>query len=190
MALVCTHGRHDLCCALRGRPVAAALADLPGWDVWECSHLGGDRFAPNILLLPDGDLFGGLDPQSAVRTVTTYADGRVCLEHHRGRMGTPAIDQALMHHAARSLGEDGRGAVRVERLRRVDEHHWAATVVRTRADHACVAQHHDAGQPAGAVERYQVSVVSTWSEPARLTCQGIRPARVLIYRLDELRAVP
>src|SRR4051794_129563 len=44
--LVCTHGAHDVCCAVRGRPLARALplAGAPV-DVWETSHLGGDRFA-------------------------------------------------------------------------------------------------------------------------------------------------
>ncbi|MCY7304461.1 MAG: sucrase ferredoxin, partial [Thermoleophilia bacterium] len=45
--LVCTHGRHDACCAKRGRPVAATLSERRPESVWECSHIGGDRFAPN-----------------------------------------------------------------------------------------------------------------------------------------------
>ena len=46
--LVCTHGGHDACCALRGRPLARALPAPGPADVWECSHLGGDRFAANV----------------------------------------------------------------------------------------------------------------------------------------------
>ena len=45
MLLVCTHGVHDTCCAVRGRPVAAALARRWPEATWECSHVGGDRFA-------------------------------------------------------------------------------------------------------------------------------------------------
>jgi hypothetical protein len=33
VALVCTNGKRDRCCAVRGRPVAAAIADATGWDV-------------------------------------------------------------------------------------------------------------------------------------------------------------
>ena len=65
--LVCTHGVHDTCCALRGRPVAAALAARWPGQVWECSHVGGDRFAPNVVVLPDGFYYGNLDPETAVR---------------------------------------------------------------------------------------------------------------------------
>ena len=50
--LVCTHGRHDACCALRGRAVAARLAAHRPGQVWECSHIGGDRFAPERARAP------------------------------------------------------------------------------------------------------------------------------------------
>ncbi len=52
--LVCAHSKHDTCCALRGRPVAAALAQERPGRVWECSHVGGERFAANVLVLPGG----------------------------------------------------------------------------------------------------------------------------------------
>ena len=49
LLLVCTHGRHDACCAERGRPFAAALAQVAPEETWEVSHIGGDRFAANVL---------------------------------------------------------------------------------------------------------------------------------------------
>ncbi|MEP6629313.1 MAG: sucrase ferredoxin, partial [Lapillicoccus sp.] len=39
--LVCTNGRHDVCCAVRGRPVALAGQETHPGRVWECSHTGG-----------------------------------------------------------------------------------------------------------------------------------------------------
>ncbi|MGA8978634.1 MAG: sucrase ferredoxin, partial [Pedococcus sp.] len=51
LLLVCAHGRHDVCCAIRGRPVVEALSARWADRTWECSHIGGDRFAPNVLLL-------------------------------------------------------------------------------------------------------------------------------------------
>ena len=55
---VCAHGTHDMCCAIEGRPVAAALdRECPGRS-WECSHVGGDRFAANVLVLPTGQQYG------------------------------------------------------------------------------------------------------------------------------------
>ena len=74
---VCTHGRHDACCAERGRPLAAALAASRHADaVWECSHIGGDRFAGNLLVLPRGLYYGRVDPDSALEVADAVADGR------------------------------------------------------------------------------------------------------------------
>ena len=64
---VCTHGRHDTCCAERGRPVAAALAAAHPELTWEVSHIGGDRFAANALVLPHGLYYGRLDADSVGR---------------------------------------------------------------------------------------------------------------------------
>jgi hypothetical protein len=70
LLLVCTNGRRDVCCALRGRPIAAALAARHGEAVWECTHIGGHRFAPTALLLPTGYAYGRLDAGSAAGLLT------------------------------------------------------------------------------------------------------------------------
>jgi hypothetical protein len=59
LLLVCTNARRDTCCALLGRPVAVELARRHPGRVWESSHLGGHRFAPSVLSLPDGFVYGG-----------------------------------------------------------------------------------------------------------------------------------
>lgn len=81
---VCAHGVHDACCAIRGRPVAAALAQRWPDQVYECSHLGGDRFAPNVAILPDGFYYGNLDPNNAVETVGRHLAGEVPARFLRG----------------------------------------------------------------------------------------------------------
>ncbi|MFN8170215.1 MAG: sucrase ferredoxin, partial [Candidatus Nanopelagicales bacterium] len=67
--LVCTHGRHDTCCALEGRPLARELALRSPDNVWECSHLGGDRFAANLLVLPTGLVYGRATPADVAELV-------------------------------------------------------------------------------------------------------------------------
>jgi hypothetical protein len=121
VALVCTHGSRDVCCAVRGRPVAAALAARPGLDVWESTHLGGCRFAGNVLLLPAGDMIGGLDAGNAAEVVDTWRAGRLDRRHHRGRVGRPVLVQVAEALAAEALGEDRRGAVTVHSLTRAGE---------------------------------------------------------------------
>ena len=87
--LVCAHSKHDTCCALRGRPVAAALAELRPGRVWECSHLGGDRFAANVLVLPVGLLYGRVLPFAAPEFVAAAEAGEVVGALLRGRVGLP-----------------------------------------------------------------------------------------------------
>ena len=60
--LVCTHGRRDVCCAERGRPLARALAGAFPDRTWESSHVGGDRFAGNLVAFPHGLYFGRVEP--------------------------------------------------------------------------------------------------------------------------------
>jgi hypothetical protein len=91
---VCTHGRHDRCCADNGRPVARMLRRA-GVDVWECSHVGGDRFAANVVSFPHGLFHGRVTPASAIPLVHAYAEGRIHPAGFRGRSAySPAAQQA------------------------------------------------------------------------------------------------
>ena len=45
---VCTNGQRDVCCARFGLPVYAGLRAQVGQRVWQVTHLGGHRFAPNV----------------------------------------------------------------------------------------------------------------------------------------------
>lgn len=115
---VCTHGRHDVCCAERGRPVAEAVARAHPDEAWEVSHIGGDRFAANMLVLPHGLYYGGLDPASAVAVSGTHLSGHLDLDHLRGRSGLPMPVQAAEVELRRRLGETRQDAVRFVRLER------------------------------------------------------------------------
>lgn len=94
--LVCTHGRHDVCCAVRGRPVALALADRWPDHTWECTHIGGDRFAANVLVVPDGTVYGGLDEDVAVGVIERHLRGQVDTDHLRGFSAHPPAVQAAL----------------------------------------------------------------------------------------------
>jgi hypothetical protein len=85
MFLVCTHGTKDMCCALLGRPLAASLgATYPG-RAWEVSHVGGDRWAGNLLVVPDGFLHGQLDAAEAAQVANAALGGQVEPDRLRGR---------------------------------------------------------------------------------------------------------
>lgn len=108
---VCAHGTRDMCCAIEGRPVATALArHCPGRS-WECSHVGGDRFAANVLVLPTGQLYGRVTDPAALAAATEA--GQVLPDQLRGQVGLPPAAQAAVVHAQRELGVTAAGAVRV-----------------------------------------------------------------------------
>jgi len=73
--LVCTNGARDPCCAIRGAAVADALAVARPGAAYESSHLGGHRFAANLLVLPDGLCFGRLDVRSALAVLEELETG-------------------------------------------------------------------------------------------------------------------
>jgi hypothetical protein len=84
--LVCTHGKHDPCCARYGRPLYEALRDElePEW-AWQSSHIGGDRFAGNLVCLPDGLYYGRVDRDEAGSVLDAHFERRIVLDHYRGR---------------------------------------------------------------------------------------------------------
>lgn len=112
--LTCTHGRHDRCCAERGRPVAAALARSHPAESWEVSHIGGDRFAGNVLVLPDGLYYGRLDPVDAGALATLHRAGHLDLAHLRGRCGYGFAVQAAEWFLRSQLQVTGLRTVRLE----------------------------------------------------------------------------
>ena len=76
LLVVCTHGKRDRCCALHGRPLYDALRRSEhGEAVWQSTHVGGDRFAGNLVALPDGLYFGRVGPRDAAALVDEL-DGR------------------------------------------------------------------------------------------------------------------
>ena len=107
LLLVCAHGRHDTCCAVRGRPVAARLAERWPVGTWECSHVGGDRFAANLLVLPGGACYGNLDPGNVVEVVQAHLEDRVSVEHLRGISTQPPVGQAAVAAVLRRFGPAG-----------------------------------------------------------------------------------
>jgi hypothetical protein len=166
--LVCTHARHDQCCAVRGRPVAQALADKYPDQTWESSHLGGDRFAATMVLLPHGLAYGRVPPEDAGLIVDQYLQGNVVETYFRGRTSISHVIQAAQSFARRATGDD-----------RID----AFTTL---------AHEHNASKTGWSVElRHDDAVITVlmheaMSAPLLSTCAAIRPARVRQYELESI----
>lgn len=102
--LTCTHGKHDKCCALWGRPVYKELHNLVGLNAWQASHLGGDRFSANLACFPDGLYYGRVDPTEVGTIVAEYRQRRLYLEKLRGRVCYNFVTQVGEHFLRQETG--------------------------------------------------------------------------------------
>ena len=114
MLLVCTHGRRDRCCAVDGRALARAVLATGETDVWECTHLGGHRFAPTALVLPTGYVYGRLDVDGALAALKAAAVGEVERASCRGRSTWSAPGQVAELALRAVTGLRGAEALWVE----------------------------------------------------------------------------
>jgi hypothetical protein len=171
LLLVCTNGRHDACCAVEGRPVARAAADVLGDAAWECSHVGGDRFAANVVWLPDGIYYGRVLPGEVAELVERFAERRLSLPHYRGRAPYPFAVQAAEVLARRELDASGIDAVTMVGHRRLDDERREVVF-----------------DVAGSAWRTVVRV-GRRAEADLLTCGARRGARAPTYRLETIEPV-
>jgi hypothetical protein len=174
MILVCTHGVHDVCCALRGRPVASALSSRWPELVWECSHIGGDRFAPNLVLLPDGFYYGNLDPQSAVTTVEAHLGGTVLPDRLRGMARFLPPVQAAIIAMYQRYGPLGPSDVTVRATEHIGPHHGHGS--ETFVDLVIEPQQ----------QTVKVQVLSVRRADAQLTCRAVRETPATEYRIIDI----
>lgn len=114
LALVCTNGKRDRCCAVYGRPLAAELAVSGGSDVWEITHLGGHRFAPTMLVLPYGYTYGRVDAHHAKDVLEAARTGRMVRDGCRGRSAWDRPGQAADLAVRELTGEDRAAALVAE----------------------------------------------------------------------------
>jgi len=100
--LVCNHGSRDRCCGTLGGLVFAKLhRERPDW-VWQSSHLGGHRFAPVALSLPDGMLYGRIPLERCLELLNCVEEGSLWSpEYRRGSTRESKAIQALQIHLAK-----------------------------------------------------------------------------------------
>ena len=99
-----------------GVPLAQALAARHPGQVWETTHVGGHRFAANLVLLPHGVYYGPVTLGLAAAAIDAYQRGSVVVNRYRGRAGQARADQEA-EYARRAeggalslaLGEAARG---------------------------------------------------------------------------------
>ncbi|CAN5627526.1 sucrase ferredoxin [soil metagenome] len=164
---VCTHGRHDACCAELGRPTVAALTASHPEQTWEVSHMGGDRFAATLLVLPEGLSYGRVTPADAPALAERHLTGHLDLDLLRGRSGLPFAVQVAEVAARRIADATGLRDLRVVSVTR----DGALSVVRL-----------DVGGTS-----YDVRVRRTTGQAHRLTCRAERDSDVPVHEVVDVR---
>jgi hypothetical protein len=173
LLVVCTHGKRDRCCAKSGRPLYDALRQETesSW-VWQSTHVGGDRFAGNVVVLPQALYYGRVEAERALTVLEAHDAGRIDLEHYRGRAAYAFQVQAA-EHAIREA----------ERLDGIDDLVFLG----------CVREGEDAwrvrfGVPEGAAFEADVAAELA-DEPVYLTCGAAQPTRPRHFRATAVRRV-
>lgn len=125
VVLVCTHARHDACCGVRGRPVAIALAAARREQVWECTHVGGHRFAANLVLPLDGTYYGRVAADTVIDVVDAHVEkSQIAAEYLRGFSWMAPAAQAVAVEAHRRWGPAGADAIDAASAVVLGPHRW------------------------------------------------------------------
>jgi len=127
--LICTHGNRDRCCGTLGGAIFASMRrQEPNW-VWQCSHLGGHRFAPTALSLPDGQCYGRLLPEDVPELLSALNAKEPCLRSkQRGNTRYSKWEQAariwMEEHYPNSIVLSKDEHSKTIQLQDKEELHW------------------------------------------------------------------
>jgi hypothetical protein len=172
LALVCTNGKRDRCCALLGRPLAAELAASGVEGAWEVTHLGGHRFSPTLLVLPYGYAYGRAEAHAVKEVLHSVQEGRIVVEGCRGSSAWERPGQAAELAVRTAVREYAAEALTVVRTDGAAPH-WEVTVAHADGRH------------------WRVLVAQTASLPPRPESCGASvlgsPARMDVVAVHELR---
>ncbi len=105
--LVCAHGRRDVCCARFGAPLARALGLAHPAQTWETTHVGGHRYAANLVILPHGLYYGPVDEAGAAEAIAAYQRGEIAPSRYRGRAGESRAEQQERYRHMAQAGAFG-----------------------------------------------------------------------------------
>jgi hypothetical protein len=173
LLVVCTHGKRDRCCAKNGKPIYDALRrETEPSRVWQSTHVGGDRFAGNVVVFPEALYYGRVEPGDAAALLAAHEDGRIDLPRYRGRAAYSFQVQAAEQAIRESEGLLGIGDLRLVRCRAEGEDAWR---VRFRGPE---------------MPDFEVDVLAELGkDEVYLTCSASRPSRPRHFRATAMRRI-
>lgn len=106
--LVCTNGKRDQCCAKFGLPIYQQMAaELSAEQVWQCTHIGGHRYAATAVVLPHGVYYGQISSSRVPAIIAASQQGEVVLAGYRGRTCYAPAVQAADYFVRQQTGQMG-----------------------------------------------------------------------------------
>jgi len=173
--LVCTHGKRDKCCAKFGYPLYKSLsAHNP--SVWQSSHVGGDRFAANLVCFPHGLFYAHMTVETSREVIEEYEARRVRLDKYRGRACYSYPSQAAEYFIRTEGRINGLDALRQLDCTRTGEKSWRVRFAGS-----------GGGDGEAAAEKiYEARVRTVMSDfESYHTCHALEARSVPQYLLDE-----
>ncbi|WP_238549315.1 sucrase ferredoxin [Acaryochloris marina] len=209
---VCTHGNVDVACARFGTPVYFELRKYCGKTegdgkfslkskiqnpksfysppssnsstlrVWRCSHFGGHQFAPTLVDLPTGQVWGHLEMEMLDTLIQRHRPVTELRRFYRGWSGLPQYAQILEREVWMQQGWDWLAYNKLGHIMAQDTDHekWDADWADVRLEFASPD-----GLVKGAYEaRVEVtgSVLTVWNS-------GEKPEAVKQYSINQLICV-
>jgi hypothetical protein len=171
--LVCTNGSRDPCCARSGLRAYRAIRELVPQRVWQCSHVGGHRFAANVLAFPHGIYYGRVDTADVPLLLEASDRGDVLLENYRGRACHDPVVQAAEALLRQQTGIRELAAFRMLYSTQIDAEIWSVDFL---------------GNGDGAI--HKVTLQSRVSEERDfVSCRSEKQAPVMTYHLESYDVV-
>ncbi|WP_454197129.1 sucrase ferredoxin [Nocardia sp. Marseille-Q1738] len=169
---VCANDRSDPCCGSTGPAVWAGVAEAIGGRCRRTAHVGGHKYAANMVAFPHAVFYGRLDARTALDIVRTHDGGNVYLDRYRGRSAFALPEQAAEYFLRMECGHTRLGGI--------------ALAERARAlENDCYSCAFDLDGV-----RYEVRVGSRRRAPARLqSCTDERPSVPVEWNLDAIQVV-
>jgi hypothetical protein len=142
-------------------------------SVWQSSHVGGDRFAANLVCYPHGLFYAHVTEQDERTIVEAYGERRLVLANYRGRACYTQPIQAAEYLVRAESGLTGLDDIRLSARERLTEHSWRVRFA------------------AQSIRRvYEVSLSRHVFAPHQLlTCMSHEEKSVEHYRLDDYRVM-
>ncbi|HZM80383.1 MAG TPA: sucrase ferredoxin [Candidatus Limnocylindrales bacterium] len=169
--VVCNNERSDPCCGRAGPPVHAAAQRRLGARCRATTHLGGHKYAANMIVYPYASNYGRLGPVSVLDVIDATEAGQIHLGQYRGRPAYTIPEQAAEHMLRETQALTGLADVRL------------ATPAVDLGDEC-----HRAGFTVNDGKRYDVVVRGTKRGPARLqSCTDTKPGVPVVWSLETIK---